>query len=670
DLIFHMGDLDHGSLRWVNDALDEYDPNARQKITLDADGKPDNNFGLEQMKRSINAYKACVAESDRTIRIPGYPPFYLYERWSVDVNWDSMMEAGWFQYLDGLQAISSMPDMWIGCFPSSVFEPATLEAVRHDEMLTKNGKKEYQEMGWFEMGPQKDLDTEVKEFLDKHGKKSVVYISFGTIFDAGAGVTTLVGYLNETKTPFVFAGGKQKEYLPQAVQGLLAKAEEAGLGIAPDWVDQIGLLRHPAIMCFVSHCGASSTMESILAGVPIVNWPRRLDQIIMSAKIGELGIGYELLQHRSGHAIGRPVGHRPELIIEGTPEALRKELKMAFEAIKGEQGEVMRHKLGEMAKEIRTKRKGEWEQTVRDFERPATLAGQFRDQMSIRPLLRKHNSSPTSPRATSDLTLLPSTSASPTHLTLPHSQSFRVSRVPPSSDRPKLDRAPHSVMSSGFPRTRTNSSGQGDGRYRRKVGFEAFEAGPEAMFAYTCAAKSEGYKRSRNTRVFAVAVSADESGVDALDWLMSELIEDGDEVVAIRVIELDDGDPNAQDEFREDAHTLLATVLDKNNEADERRISVIVEFVAGRTTEMLLKMIALYRPDSPGMGSVSRFAVSHSPVPVIVVRPERKVQKTLAKRRSNPKRGQYAALLGPDGLTLSQSRSRSRERSGGMSDKE
>lgn len=54
-------------------------------------------------------------------------------------------------------------------------------------------------------------------------------------------------------------------------------------------------------------------------------------------------------------------------------------------------------------------------------------------------------------------------------------------------------------------------------------------------------AKSEGYKRSRNTRVFAVAVSADESGEDALDWLMSELIEDGDEIVAIRVIDIDEG---------------------------------------------------------------------------------------------------------------------------------
>ena len=41
--------------------------------------------------------------------------------------------------------------------------------------------------------------------------------------------------------------------------------------------------------------------------------------------------------------------------------------------------------------------------------------------------------------------------------------------------------------------------------------------------------------------MFAVAVSADESGEDALDWLMSELVEDGDEVVAIRVIDIDAG---------------------------------------------------------------------------------------------------------------------------------
>ncbi|WVN89931.1 uncharacterized protein L203_105161 [Cryptococcus depauperatus CBS 7841] len=246
------------------------------------------------------------------------------------------------------------------------------------------------------------------------------------------------------------------------------------------------------------------------------------------------------------------------------------------------------------------------------------------------------------------------------------------------------------AMSHPIPRTRTNSSGHQDGKYRRKVGFEAFEVGPAALFAFTCQAKSGGYKRSRNTRVFAVAVSPDESGESALDWLMSELVEDGDEVVALRVIELDDGERHSektQEDFREEAQALLKIILEKNDEMDDsRKISVIVEFVGGKVTEILLKMIALYRPDSlvvgtrgqrsklqqwgraigaPGMGSVSRFCVSHSPVPVIVVRPERKVKKHLQKRQNDPKRGQYAAILGPDGLALS--RSRSRERSTGGS---
>ncbi|ORY34684.1 hypothetical protein BCR39DRAFT_514004 [Naematelia encephala] len=329
--------------------------------------------------------------------------------------------------------------------------------------------------------------------------------------------------------------------------------------------------------------------------------------------------------------------------------------------------------------------------------------------MSLRPSFRRFGSSPThsyaDSAATSSSTLVvpqaqtPSSGISP----LPSAATSHVSIQLP--ERPSLGQPTHSAMAKSnsnhgegghesFRRTRTNSSGQyaGDGRYRRKVGFEAFDAGPAALFAYTCAAKSEGYKRSRSTRVFAVAVSADESGETALDWLMSELVEDGDEIVAIRVIDIDDAerkDESNQDEFREDAHRLLTNILDKNNEAEDRRVSVVVEFVAGRVTEMLLKMIALYRPDSlvvgtkgtrsrlqtwgkafgaPGMGSVSRFAVSHSPVPVIVVRPERKVKKTLAKRQNDPKRGQYAAIVGPDGMALS--RSRSRGSVSGVSDRE
>lgn len=141
-----------------------------------------------------------------------------------------------------------------------------------------------------------------------------------------------------------------------------------------------------------------------------------------------------------------------------------------------------------------------------------------------------------------------------------------------------------------------------EGVYRRKVGFETFEPSTEtALFSYTLQAKSAGYRRTRNTRVFQVAVSDDESGQEALDWLMESLIEDGDEVIAVRVQELDDGEkasPAAQEEFREEAAQLLKIVLEKNDEYDpDRRISVIVEFVAGKVTHTLMRLIALYRPD-------------------------------------------------------------------------
>lgn len=44
------------------------------------------------------------------------------------------------------------------------------------------------------------------------------------------------------------------------------------------------------------------------------------------------------------------------------------------------------------------------------------------------------------------------------------------------------------VTGAGFPRTMTSgtNSSVGDGKYRRKVGFETFDAQPESLFTYTC----------------------------------------------------------------------------------------------------------------------------------------------------------------------------------------
>ena len=46
-------------------------------------------------------------------------------------------------------------------------------------------------------------------------------------------------------------------------------------------------------------------------------------------------------------------------------------------------------------------------------------------------------------------------------------------------------------------------------------------------------------------------------------------------------------------------------------------------------------------PLRPTLTVLNRYCLTHSPVPIIVVRPERKVRKAVEKRRADPKRGTH-----------------------------
>ncbi|KAI0772922.1 hypothetical protein BD413DRAFT_543187 [Trametes elegans] len=199
--------------------------------------------------------------------------------------------------------------------------------------------------------------------------------------------------------------------------------------------------------------------------------------------------------------------------------------------------------------------------------------------------------------------------------------------------------------------------------YTPKVSFDTLENPQASMFSYTLHVQSDGYSRMRSTRVFLCASSPDESGRQALEWCLESLVQDGDELVVFRGVDPDDFAENDHDQYREDARELMRQIQEKCVEYDpDRKLSIIVEYIAGKVTQTIDRLIALYRPDSvvvgtrgqrsvmqawagafgaPGVGSVSKYCLSHSPVPVIVVRPESKVKKTMAKRRANPKRGQH-----------------------------
>lgn len=76
--------------------------------------------------------------------------------------------------------------------------------------------------------------------------------------------------------------------------------------------------------------------------------------------------------------------------------------------------------------------------------------------------------------------------------------------------------------------------------YTPKVSFDTLENPQASMFSYTLHVQSEGYIRTRSTRVFLCASSPDESGSAALEWALESLVQDGDELVVFRGIDPDD----------------------------------------------------------------------------------------------------------------------------------
>ncbi|WFD33958.1 hypothetical protein MCUN1_000786 [Malassezia cuniculi] len=186
-------------------------------------------------------------------------------------------------------------------------------------------------------------------------------------------------------------------------------------------------------------------------------------------------------------------------------------------------------------------------------------------------------------------------------------------------------------------------------------------------FSFTQQIKSEGYVRTKKARTFMCAVDATPCSERALEWLMENLVDDGDQVVAVRI--LDEEVEPIQDlaSIRESAQNLLSSIVELNETSENRRISVTVEFVAGYIRTSIMRLVVMYRPDSltistrgkqvsalqkmlgsTPLGSISKYLIWQSPVPVIIVRPEDRVRKHLSKRMADPRRREYQSLVGSE----------------------
>ncbi|GMH02839.1 hypothetical protein Nepgr_004678 [Nepenthes gracilis] len=125
-------------------------------------------------------------------------------------------------------------------------------------------------------------DDHCIEWLDSQPPGSVVYISFGTVVylkqeqidEIAHGVINAgVSFLWVMKPPHPDSG-LEPHRLPE---GFLEKAGEKGKIVQYSPQEQV--LAHPAVACFVTHCGWNSSMEALTSGMPVVAFPQWGDQV-------------------------------------------------------------------------------------------------------------------------------------------------------------------------------------------------------------------------------------------------------------------------------------------------------------------------------------------------------------------------------------------------------
>ncbi|CAL4948114.1 unnamed protein product [Urochloa decumbens] len=119
-------------------------------------------------------------------------------------------------------------------------------------------------------------------WLDARTPRSVVFVAFGSLVNNESDeVAEIAAGLAATGRPFLWVVRDDNRALLSA--DALAAAACGGRdcrGKVVPWCAQGRVLAHPAVGCFVTHCGWNSTAEALAGGVPVVASPRWSDQRI------------------------------------------------------------------------------------------------------------------------------------------------------------------------------------------------------------------------------------------------------------------------------------------------------------------------------------------------------------------------------------------------------
>ncbi|CAO2178728.1 unnamed protein product [Urochloa humidicola] len=119
-------------------------------------------------------------------------------------------------------------------------------------------------------------------WLDARPPRSVVFVAFGSLVNNDSDeVAEIAAGLAATGRPFLWVvRDDNRALLSDNALSAACDGRDDRRGKVVPWCAQGRVLAHPAVGCFVTHCGWNSTAEALAGGVPVVASPRWSDQRI------------------------------------------------------------------------------------------------------------------------------------------------------------------------------------------------------------------------------------------------------------------------------------------------------------------------------------------------------------------------------------------------------
>ncbi|XVF83814.1 hypothetical protein PTKIN_Ptkin16aG0523300 [Pterospermum kingtungense] len=137
-----------------------------------------------------------------------------------------------------------------------------------------------------------EVDRSCISWLDKQANQSVIYVSFGSLTITSKEQLTELWYgLVNSNKRFLWV------VRPNSVTGKDGQGEDVPVellegtkerGYIVGWAPQEEVLNHPSVGAFLTHSGWNSTLESVVAGVPMICWPYFADQQVNSRFASEV----------------------------------------------------------------------------------------------------------------------------------------------------------------------------------------------------------------------------------------------------------------------------------------------------------------------------------------------------------------------------------------------